>query len=191
MAEPAERLKMTAAEYLAYERSCSEAKHEYVDGELFAMSGGTREHSLIGANIVRELGNALADTPCKVHGSDMRVGAANGSYHYPDASVVCERPRFEDEIRDVLLNPSLIVEVLSDSTERYDRAGRFAHFRTIESLTDYVLVSQHAPLVEHYRRLPDGAWRYRPLGPGESLELGDHGASIALERIYLKVFATG
>jgi Uma2 family endonuclease len=191
MGEPAERLRMTPGEYLAYERACLEGKHEYVDGEIFAMAGGTREHSLIGANIVRELGNALENAPCEVHSSALRVGAADKSYHYPDASVVFDESRFEDATRDVLLNPSLIVEVLSDSTERYDRAGKFAHYRTIESLRDYVLISQDTQLVEHYRRLPDGAWRYRPLGPSDALDLEDHGAAIPVERIYLKVFPAG
>jgi Uma2 family endonuclease len=188
MAEPAERLKVTPEAYLAYERGSVDAKHEFVDGEIFAMSGGTFEHAMIAGNVLTELQSVLRDRPCRVLGSDLRVGAADQSYHYPDASVVCDKPRFKDETRDVLLNPSLIVEVLSDSTEGYDRGDKFAHYRTIESLRDYVLISQRVVLVEHFHRLASGEWRFRALGPGAQLELEDHACAIAVERLYLKVF---
>lgn len=193
MADAAERLKVTPEEYLAFERG-SEEKHEYVDGEIFAMSGGTFKHALIAQNIARELDNALLDRPCRVLGSDMRIKAeAVGSYHYPDVSVLCEEPRFEDATEDVLLNPKLVVEVLSESSERYDRGDKFARYRTIESLTDYVLISQTTELVEHYHRLPgddgDDAWRYRALRAGDVFELSSLACAIPVARIYLKVFA--
>src|SRR5580704_12064319 len=105
MGEAAETVRMTPEEYLAFERA-SEQKHEYANGEIFAMSGGTREHSLIGQNIARELGNALLDRPCEVHGSDMRLKVlASKRYFYPDVSVICGAPRFEDGTRDTVLNP--------------------------------------------------------------------------------------
>jgi Uma2 family endonuclease len=190
MGEAAEVLKMTPEEYLAFERA-SEEKHEYVGGEIFAMSGGTFEHNLLGMNVARELGNALLEGPCRVNGSDMKLKAFGPpKYHYPDVSVVCEEPLFEDETRDVLLNPRLIVEVLSDSTERYDRGDKFASYRTIDTLQDYVLVSQKAVLVEHFHRQPDGTWIYRALGPGERLTLESLGCAIPIDRIYLKVFST-
>jgi Uma2 family endonuclease len=184
-----DRLKMTPEEYLAFERA-SDEKHEYADGEIFAMSGGTREHSLTAANILGELRGALLERPCEVHGSDMKIKAVAGrKYHYPDVSVVCGRPFFEDDKRDVLLNPKLIVEVLSDSTERYDRGDKFTSYRTIDTLEDYVLVSQTSVLVEHYHRLPDGTWLYRALGSEERLALASLGCEIPVERIYWKVFS--
>jgi Uma2 family endonuclease len=188
MAEAAERLKVTPAEYLAFERT-SEEKHEYVDGEIFAMSGGTFKHALLAQNIGGELGNALLEQPWQVLGSDMRVKAVAGeSYHYPDVSVVCGSPLFEDATEDVLLNPKLIVEVLSESSERYDRGAKFARYRSIDTVEDYVLVTPTSPLVEHYHRLPDGEWRYRALGLGDALELPALGCAIPVERIYLKAF---
>jgi Uma2 family endonuclease len=181
-------MRMTPEEYLAFERS-SELKHEYADGEIFAMSGGTWEHSLVGQNIARELGNALLERPCAVHGSDMRVKAiATERYFYPDVSVVCGQPYFEDETRDTLLNPKVIVEVLSESTERYDRGDKFASYRTIDSLQDYVMASQTAPLIEHFSRQADGTWVFRALGPGERLVLPSLGCEIPVDRAYLKVF---
>lgn len=188
MADPAERLQMTPDEYLAYERASLEGKHEYVGGEIFAMAGASRRHNLIAANLTRELGNALIDRPCEVYPSDMRVGAVDRSYRYPDVSVVCDEPRFEGDKEDVLLNPSLVVEVLSDSTEAYDRGDKFAHYRSIDSLRDYVLVSQHIERVEHFHRLASGEWRYRALGAGDALRLDDHNVTIPVARIYTKVF---
>ena len=189
MGAAAQRLKMTPEEYLAFERA-SEERHEYADGEVFAMAGCSRKHSLAAQNVARELGNALLDGPCEVHGSDMKIRAAQPTrYHYADASVACGQPLFEDDAEDVLLNPKLVVEVLSKSTERYDRGDKFESYRSIASLTDYVLVSQKAVLVEHYHRLADGTWNYRALGPGERLGLASLGCEIEVDRIYLKVFA--
>jgi Uma2 family endonuclease len=188
MGEAAPRIKMSPEEYLAFERA-SDEKHEYVDGEIFAMSGGTNEHSLLGSSIVRELGIALLDRPCYVHTSDMRIKvAASNRFFYPDVSVVYGAQVFGDEVRDSVLNPKVIVEVLSDSTERYDRGEKFAHYRRVESLQEYVLASQKEPLVEHYSRQADGVWLYRALGPGEQLVLPSLGCAIAVDRIYLKVF---
>jgi len=114
---------MTPEEYLAFERT-SEQKHEYADGEIFAMSGGTREHSLVGQNVAGELRNALLERPCEVPGSDLKIAVlATSRYFYPDVFVVCGEPRFADDQRDSVVNPRVIVEVLSDSTERYDRGG--------------------------------------------------------------------
>jgi Uma2 family endonuclease len=189
MGEPAQKLRMTPGEYLAFER-VSDERHEYVDGEIFALAGGTREHNLIAANVTRELGNALLERPCEVYGSDQKINAAAGKYHYPDASVICGPPVFADASRDVMLNPRVIVEVLSESTERYDRGDKFASYRAIATFADYVLVSQTAVLVEHFHRLPDGTWLYRPLGPGEQLVLPSLDCAIPVDRLYLKVFPT-
>ncbi len=187
MGEAALQRRMTPEEYLAYDRA-SEERHEYVDGEIFAMSGGTREHSLIGQNVTRELGSALLDRPCEVHGSDLRIKTPSAKYHYADAFVLCGPAVFEDETRDVVLNPKAIVEVLSDSTERYDRGDKFASYRSVATFIDYVLVSQTSVLVEHFHRLPDGTWLYRALGPGEQLALPSLGCEIPVDRLYHKVF---
>jgi Uma2 family endonuclease len=186
MGAAAHTLKMTEAEYLTFERASTE-RHEFVDGEIFAMSGGTSEHSAIGHNVQRELGNALLERPCQVHTADLKI-KAGASFYYPDASVICGPPLLADGARDAALNPCLIVEVLSDSTERHDRVGKFAAYRTIPTFADYVLVSQTEVLVEHFHRLPDGTWAYRALGPGEQLDLPAHGCSIPVDRLYLKVF---
>lgn len=170
------------------ERS-SETRHEYANGEVYAMAGGTRAHSLIAMNLGAELRAALTDRPCEVHGSDLRIKiAATGRYTYADVLVVCGAPRFEDETEDTLLNPRVIVEVLSDSTERYDRSEKFAQYRRIESLSDYVLVSQHEAQIETFTRAEHGVWHYRALGAGERMELASIGCSIEVDRVYTKVF---
>ncbi|MBX3438715.1 MAG: Uma2 family endonuclease [Planctomycetaceae bacterium] len=143
--------RYTVNEYLALERA-SDVKHEFFDGEIFAMAGGSRAHNLISLNIASELRNALEDSPCEVYPRDMRVKLPTGLYTYPDVSVVCSEARFEGEGQDVLLNPLLIVEVLSPSTEAYDRGTKFEHYGQLPSLREYVLVSQDRVNVEHFVR---------------------------------------
>lgn len=187
MGRPAVRSGLSPEEYLALERA-SEEKHEYANGEIFAMSGCTREHSLLTGNIRGELGNALLDQPCEVHTSDMRVKITSTQrYVYPDASVVCGEPRFEDTQVDTLLNPNVIVEVLSDSSEAYDRGDKFAQYQSIPTVSDYVVISQKAARVEHFHRQPDNRWLLTILGPGEQLVLASIGVTIDVDRIYLEV----
>lgn len=190
MADAAQKLQMTPAEYLAFERAALEGKHEYVDGEIFAMSGGTYEHISLSANALGELRNALRGKPCRALGSDMKVRSSATKYHYPDVLVVCGRPVFEDETRDVLLNPKVIVEVLSPSTERYDRGGKFESYGAIATLEEYILLSQDAVRVEHYRRQPDGSWLFRRLGPGETLDLPSIQCQIPVDSLYFEVFSS-
>jgi Uma2 family endonuclease len=148
----------TPEQYLALERE-SEIKHEYYDGEIFAMVGATEPHVLITGNLGYALKSQLRDRPCRVYASDMKVKvSATGLYTYPDVVVVCGEREFEDDRRDTLLNPGVIIEVLSPSTEAYDRGKKFAHYRTIESLAEYLLVAQDTPRVERYLRQPDGDW---------------------------------
>lgn len=188
MSRAATPTRLSPAEYLALERS-SEVRHEYADGEIFAMAGGTLEHNLIAANVASELRAALRDRQCFVCPSDMRVKiSASTRYAYPDVSVVCGEPAFEDPRRDTLLNPSVLFEVLSDSSESYDRGGKFAQYRTLPSLTDYVLVDQKQVLVEHFSRQPDGTWVLRVVGSGELLVLDSIGCEVAVDEVYLKVF---
>lgn len=187
MGQAARRTGLSPAEYLAFERA-SEQKHEYANGELFAMSGCSREHSLLAGNIQRELGNALLDRACEVHTSDMRVKiASTGRYVYPDASVVCGEPVFEDAVVDTLLNPNVIVEVLSETSEAYDRGDKFAQYRSVPSVMEYVLVSQKEVHIEHFQRQPDGRWLLSILGPGMHLELESIGVVIDVDRVYRKV----
>ena len=157
MATPAAQTHLTPEEYIAFERKFlpdSEIiRHEYVNGELVAMSGASREHNLITNNISGELRNLLKGSRCETYANDMRVSSPlTSSYFYPDVVVVCEEPRFEDDVFDILLNPIILVEVLSPSTEAYDRGEKFGHYRHLASLQEYVLVSQDKVLVEHYRR---------------------------------------
>jgi len=148
----------TPEEYLALERD-SETKHEYFDGEIFAMAGATEPHVAIVTNLVISLGNQLKGRRCRVYSSDMRVKvSATGLYTYPDLAIVCGEREFEDDRRDTLLNPNVIIEVLSPSTEAYDRGKKFGHYRRIESLAEYLLVAQDTPRVERYLRQPDGDW---------------------------------
>lgn len=181
MGDAAQKLTMTPAEYLAFERA-SEERHEYAGGEIFAMSGGSREHSLASQNIAGELRSALLERPCEVHGPDLKIKTLAGKYHYADTFVLCGSPLFEDETRDVVLNPKLIVEVLSDSTERYDRDGKFQAYKQIASLEEYVLVGQYEPLVEVYRRQPNGEWTCATSGPGTSFVV--HGAELRVDELY-------
>jgi Uma2 family endonuclease len=150
--------RISPQEYLAQERR-ADFKSEYLRGEVFAMAGATYEHTLIKDNLAREAGNQLKGTLCRALTSDMRVKVnATGLYTYPDIAIVCDKPQFEDEVFDTLLNPRAVVEVLSDSTEKYDRGAKFGHYRQIPSLEEYVLVAQDRPLVERYVRQADGSW---------------------------------
>jgi Uma2 family endonuclease len=184
----ADRKIMTPEEYLAWERT-SEQKHEFFQGEVFAMAGTTFEHNLIVGNLVRLLGNALKDSPCRVCPSDLRVKIpATGLYTYPDVTVVCQHPEFEDDHRDTLLNPQVIIEVLSDTTEAYDRGKKFQHYRSIPSLKNYILIPQKEILIEHYTPYQDGFWLWRDILPGRQLKIESIGCEIPVDEIYLKVF---
>jgi Uma2 family endonuclease len=188
MAEPARKLTHTFAEYLALE-AASDTKHEYLDGEIFAMSGGTIEHGALAANVIRELGGALRGRPCRVLTSDVRVRVlATGLAAYPDVSVVCGAIERDPGDANAVANPVLIVEVLSDSTRSYDRGEKFAHYRRIPSLRDYLLVSQHEPLIEHYRRNDDGSWTLRDVRPPDLVQLSI-GCAISVAEVYLDPLA--
>ena len=176
---------LSPAEYLARERR-AEWRSEFYRGEMFAMAGASWEHTLIKDNLAREAGNQLKGGPCQVVTSDLRVKVSvTGLYTYPDMVVVCDQPQFEDQVQDTLLNPRVIVEVLSDSTERYDRGTKFAHYRELPSVQEYVLVAPDRPLVERYVRQPDDSWlltAFRALT--ETFEFGSIAASIPLADIY-------
>jgi Uma2 family endonuclease len=143
---------------LAIERK-AEYKSEFFRGEMFAMAGASREHTLVAGNMLTALNNQLSGRDCEVYGNDMRVKVSpTGLYTYPDVSVVCGKPQFEDASVDTLLNPKVIVEVLSESTEGYDRGKKFEHYRNVSSLAEYVLIAQDTPHVEVHTRQSDGRW---------------------------------
>jgi Uma2 family endonuclease len=150
--------RLTPEEYLAQERR-AEWKSEYLDGEVFAMVCASRRHNVISLNVASSLLAQVRGRGCEVYASDMRVRIpATNLYTYPDVTVVCGRPSFDDGELDTLLNPKLIVEVLSATTEGYDRGKKFAHYRTLESLAEYVLITQEEVRVERFSRQPDGLW---------------------------------
>ncbi len=180
--------------YLTAERAELDIRHEYVAGEVFAMTGATESHNIIVGNINRELGSQLKGRPCRVYANDMRVrieGADAGKY--PDVVALCGERLFYDNRRDVLLNPSLIVEVLSDSTEAYDRGGKFAIYRRLPSLREYLLVSQHRVQVELFVRQSDDGWLLTEYSdPNATVPLGSIDCALSLVEVYDKVeFATG
>lgn len=178
---------LTPEEYLAFERG-AEYKNEYVDGEVFAMTGASREHNLITINLGREVTQQLRGRPCEAYASEMRVRIPGRGYMYPDLVIVCDEPRFEDGHLDTLLNPTVIVEVLSESTERYDRGKKFSLYRTIESLAEYVLVAQDEYRVEQYVKQPDARWLLSDhRSPGDVVELASVRCAFALRDVYEKV----
>lgn len=179
----------TPAEYLSFERA-TDARHEFLDGHVYAMAGESLEHSRVCVNLAGELRAGLKGRPCEVLSPNMKVVTSPaGLFAYPDVVVVCGGPQFHDERRDVLVNPTVIIEVLSPSTEAYDRGEKFLRYRTqIAALEEYVLVSQHRPLVEHYVRQAGGAWSYSAVsGLSESLSLPSIGCRLALSEIYDRV----
>ena len=179
---------LTPEQYLEIERK-AEFKSEYYQGEMFAMAGARWAHNLILLNLASELRQQLRTRPCAVTSSDMRVRVnAKGLYTYPDVVVVCGEPRFLDERRDTLLNPTLIAEVLSESTEQYDRGRKFEHYRPLESLAEYLLVSSQRVSADLFTRQPDGRWMLTASSRLEdSLDLPSVGCHLALADLYEKV----
>ena len=190
MTVPVEKRRYTIAEYLAMEEKATD-RHEFHDGEILAMSGGTYRHSRSNTILLVALGTRLRGTPCEPLDSNMRVRiTGRRSYLYPDISIVCGGPQFDidDPKQTTITNPRIVVEVLSDSTELYDRGAKFSLYREIPSLQQYVLVSQHEPLVETYLRQAEGAWLLNPIkGIASSLLLPSVNLGIPLTEIYVGV----
>jgi Uma2 family endonuclease len=190
MAAPSHPRHYTAEEYLALERQAP-YKSEYVAGQIVAMSGASRAHSLITGNLFRVLSGQLLDRPCEAHASDLRVKvSARGLYTYPDIVVVCGDAQFEDAAVDTLLNPTLIVEVLSPSTEAYDRGAKFGYYRQAPSLREYVLIAQDRMLVEQYVRADAGWLLTATSDPAARVEFPAIGCAAPLSEIYRKVALT-
>jgi len=182
------RSLLTAEEYLAIERQ-AERKSEYFQGEIFAMAGVQRPHNLIANNVIRVLGNQLLERDCNVYSSAMRVKIKKiGKYTYPDVAVACGKEVFEDDDVDTLLNPMVIFEILSHTTEAYDRGTKFQHYQFIESLVEYILITQDAVRVEQYVRQNDRTWTYSQHQNLEDIvKLESINCELALRDIYVKV----
>lgn len=180
--------KFTPAEYLAMEEA-AEYKSEYYAGEIFAMAGGTANHSTIAVNLTIELGNLLAATPCRLFNSDMRLLVQPaGLYTYPDVLVICGKIHFVERRTDTVTNPVLIVEVSSESTRDYDRGAKFDFYKQIPSLRECVLVESEYPRLECYRRAAGEAWTIETYDDLDALvRLESLAAEIPLRRIYHKV----
>lgn len=179
---------ISEAAYLEQER-LSPIKHEYLGGKITAMARASRAHNLIVSNLIVALGTQLKGRPCRVYPSDMRLKiAATGLYTYPDIMVVCGEERFADNEQDTLLNPDLIIEVLSDSTERYDRGAKFAHYRKLKSLQEYLMVSQTPYKLERYFKNKDGLWVLSETeAKNPRIVLDSIGCELSHEAVYLNL----
>jgi Uma2 family endonuclease len=178
-----ERPRMTEEEYLAFERA-SDVRHELVNGEIVAMAGGSPRHGLIATNVGGALVARLRGGPCRAVNSDVRVHIPDtGLYTYPDITVVCGQPETHPADRDALTNPRVIFEVLSRSTEAYDRGAKFDHYRRCASLAEYVLVDQRERRILHHRRV-EGGWLLSEVGPDGTLALPALGCELPLAEIY-------
>lgn len=182
------QLKLTPEEFLAGER-VAETKHEYVGGEVYAMAGASEPHNLIVGNVIGELQPRLKGHRCRVYPSDMRLQVSEtGLFTYPDVMVVCDRPVFLDDRSDTLLNPKVIFEVLSPSTEANDRGWKWAHYRQLDSLVEYLLIAQDVYRIEQFIRQPEGRWLFRDYrGLAESLQLPSLECEVAMADLYYMV----
>ena len=183
-----QKARFTVAEYLSMERTSSE-KHEFAFGEIYAMGGASTRHVGIVNNIVRELGNQLRQRPCRVYSTDLRLCVdADQRYTYPDVAVVRDQPRFLDDTLDTLLNPDLIVEVLSESTRNYDRGDKFQQYRGIPSFREYLLVDQAKAHVERHTKQPDGTWSlWETDSLDDAVRLESIAVTLPAAEIYLKI----
>lgn len=183
-----EKQTWTVEQYLEMERA-SEEKHEFLDGEIYLMSGASRNHNLVVGSTYVSLYTQLRRQPCEVYPSDMRVRAIElDTFTYPDISVVRGESNIVQIEQDTLLNPTVIIEVLSPSTESYDRGKKFQHYRTLESLQEYVLIAQDSPRIERYTRQDGDQWLLTDAaGLDASIELVSIGCTLALADVYEKV----
>ena len=179
---------VSPTEYLVRERA-AEYRSEYVDGEVCMMTGASRKHSLVTLNVGRSLADQLRGRPCETYLNDMRVKVARtGAYVYPDVLVSCGSAEVEDEHDDTLLNPTLLVEVLSPSTEAFDRGRKWEHYRRLPTLMDYLLVAQDRPRVERYTREGDGLWLFSETnGLDGVVSIDSVGCTLALRDVYERV----
>lgn len=178
------RSMMSVADYLTLDRHSTDQRYEYIDGQVYLLAGGSPAHARIASTLIRELGVHLRGGPCDVYTSDVYVRLSENRYVHPDVTVSCdERDRLPDT--EMLDSPRLVIEVLSPSSEVFDRRKKFGLYRGVSSIQEYVLVNTEEPLVEVYRREQDHAfWRYASFGPGEHVLFSSLGVSIPVETIY-------
>jgi Uma2 family endonuclease len=186
------RTGITPEEYLEQERK-AETKSEYYAGQVYVFAGASERHNLIVGNTFAALHAQLRRRPCKAYPSDMRVKVSSaGLYTYPDVVVVCGRAEFEDEENDTLLNPTVIIEVLSKTTEAYDRGRKFEQYRRLPSLADYLLIAQDQAKIEHYTRQSENEWLLSETrGPHDSIQIASIQCTLALDEVYEKVEEAG
>jgi Uma2 family endonuclease len=179
---------LSAEQYLELDRS-AEFRSEYFDGQMFLMSGGTRNHSRVVGNALAALHRQLGDSACEVAGSDLRLASSkHPSYTYPDIVVTCGPDKFLDNRRDTITDATLVIEVLSPSTRNYDRGEKFLFYRSLPSFSEYLLLSQDSIRAEHHVRQPDGAWLFREFtSASDVVELKSIGCSLQLESLYRRV----
>ena len=184
----AEPRSISPEEYLAFERE-AQTKSEYVDGRVFAMVGASRSHNLLQINLILTLTPQARQRGCEVYPSDMRVKIpSRNTYFYPDLTIVCGEPEFEDGRSDTLLNPIVIVEILAPSTAMFDRTGKFSRYRQIASLRHYLLVAHDATSVEHFARQPDNQWLWSMAeSPTDTISLAAVGCTFTLADIYANI----
>jgi Uma2 family endonuclease len=181
-------VRYTAAEYLSLERAATLERSEFVNGHIYAMSGASREHNLITVNVSSLLNTQLRGRPCEVYTNDMRVQVnVTGAYFYPDVVVVCGEPQFQDANVDTLTNPTVIIEVLSPSTEGFDRGGKFAHYRRLASLQEYVLIAQDHVSVERFVRRSEEWVLSEATEPDATISLAAIDCRLALADVYERV----
>ena len=183
------RPKLTYAQYLEREATSVE-KHDFINGEIYAMAGGTIEHGALAGAIFSEIRSALSTKPCRPFTSDVRIRVeTTGATFYPDVSVVCGQLETSPADQHAITNPMVIVEVLSESTEAYDRGAKAFHYRRIPSLKEYVLVGQTERRIEVQRLNAQGVWELHFAGPAERFELTSLGISLSVDAIYANPLA--
>lgn len=183
MAEPA-RKRLTYDEYLALERE-TDIRHQFLDGQVWAMAGGTLRHSRIKVNLAVVFGTALKGKPCLPYNSDAKIRIPEtGLASYPDLSIICGPPAVDVEDHNAATNPTVLVEVLSKDTEAWDRGGKFLHYRRLASLQHYQLVSQDASRIELFTRMDDGTWRLSEHGPGQRVDLPAIDVAIEVDAVF-------
>lgn len=190
MGDPAPKPRVSYAEYIELEEK-SPARHEWLDGVIYDMAGGTPDHAGLALTVGRLLGNQLEGKRCRVFSSDLKIRVlATNLGTYADISVVCGQLERDPDSNTAVTNPTVLVEVLSDSTEAYDRGEKFAHYRRIPSLREYVLVGQSKPLIEVHRKNEAGLWvLVAEAGAGEQAALESIGCALSVDEVYLDPLA--
>jgi Uma2 family endonuclease len=178
----------TVDDYFTVEEM-SEVRHEYFNGEIFAMAGASLQHNEIAANVLSEFRAALRDTNCGVYGSDLRILTPTGLYTYPDISVICGQVQLEPNRPDTAVNPVIIVEVLSQATEEYDRGDKFTLYKSIPNFQHYILISQSAILVDHFVRIHQGEWQHHSIrNRNDILQISEPPLAVNVSDIFRRVF---